>query len=585
MAIADDGAARRLLQRARSAEAEIDALLPRARSPLRASLTAQPPLTIATFHSWFLQLLKRAPFDAGALGNADLVEQTAPLIADAWQRFGASMQRAPASAAARGLDALFARYGMHSTRNLLLAFLRRRADWWAYTRHLPDPKAGVDYALERMRADIDLDRDVCGELFADGSLAADLRSFAGLLARNGSLDSGLAARMTAALDLSDLPACFERLWPAVLTVEGNARKRNPSQAQAKRLGASDEQRLLQLHTRLTARLLEARRDFADQASYSVNAAGLPAAVAFLEAYRRVKEERQVIDFADVECRALELLSSSDHAAFLYYKLDARYRHVLLDEFQDTNPLQWMTLHAWFTAAQEADSLPKLFMVGDPKQSIYRFRGAEARLFGHASAYLAAHFDADAGLKRDESRRCAPVVIALVNAVFSADEGFSAHTAHYAAKPGRVEVLPLTAKDVAAPAAGSGAGPLCLRDALTTPFADVEDRRREEEAAQLASKIGSIVGRWVIESDPAGSASREADFKDIMVLVRQRTHLAVYERALRAAGIPFVTAGRGGLLDTLEAKRRDGVAAIPGFAICQPAARANAARPAIRMLRR
>jgi ATP-dependent helicase/nuclease subunit A len=62
-----------------------------------------------------------------------------------------------------------------------------------------------------------------------------------------------------------------------------------------------------------------------------------------------------------------------------------------------------------------------------------------------------------------------------------------------------------------------------------------------------------VGQWRIGSDAASADTRAAQFKDIMILVRQRTHLATYERALRHAAIPFVTSGRGGLLETLEAK--------------------------------
>ena len=66
---------------------------------------------------------------------------------------------------------------------------------------------------------------------------------------------------------------------------------------------------------------------------------------------------------------------SDHATYMHYKLDSRYRHILLDEFQDTNPLQWLTLKSWLEAAVAADMRPTVFMVGDPKQSIYRFRRA------------------------------------------------------------------------------------------------------------------------------------------------------------------------------------------------------------------
>ena len=73
-------------------------------------------------------------------------------------------------------------------------------------------------------------------------------------------------------------------------------------------------------------------------------------MALLEAYQRVKGERQVIDYADIEWHAWELMSVSDHAVYMQCKLDARYRHILLDEFQDTNPLQWLTLERWLSAA-------------------------------------------------------------------------------------------------------------------------------------------------------------------------------------------------------------------------------------------
>ena len=92
-----------------------------------------------------------------------------------------------------------------------------------------------------------------------------------------------------------------------------------------------------------------------------------------------------MDFTDIEWRAWRLMSRSDHAEYMQYKLDARYRHILVDEFQDTNPLQWQTLLAWLDASAAVDRAPTVFLVGDPKQSIYRFRGAEARLFDSGDA--------------------------------------------------------------------------------------------------------------------------------------------------------------------------------------------------------
>jgi ATP-dependent helicase/nuclease subunit A len=213
------------------------------------------------------------------------------------------------------------------------------------------------------------------------------------------------------------------------------------------------------------------------------------------------------------------------------------------------------------------------MVGDPKQSIYRFRRADTRLFHRAADYLEQEFGG-ARLSQEESRRCPPALVRVVNFLFGIEdfEGFEPHVAHFR-KPGRVEVLPLARSDREPSAAsrkppaspllpeeGSHSvaagvvGALALRDPLTTALADEEDRRREREAEMLVEKLGVILGSWRVATDrEGGGGARPVEPRDLMILTRRRTHLAVYERALRHAGIPFVTSRQGGLLDTLEAK--------------------------------
>ncbi len=531
-------------------ETEIEALLPKARHLYERFLTAQPPITIATFHSWFLQLLRRAPLDAGALGDVNLLEQTSALVDEAWESFASGVQRDRESSAARGLDRLFSESGLDNTRRLLTRFLHRRADWRAYARGQKD---AVGYALGRIRAEMAVapDADVMGPLLEDALFGKEIEEYGTLLERNTSKDRQLAHQLTTAE--VDATRRFESICSAVLTDKGDLRSRKASNEQAKRLGAAGEARLLELHAKLGARLLEARARLADQASYRFNEAALPCSVALLEAYERVKRERQVIDYADIESHAWELVTVSDHAVYMHYKLDSRYRHILLDEFQDTNPLQWLTLKSWLAAAAAADLRPTVFMVGDPKQSIYRFRRAEARLFTQAARYLQEEFAAT-GLPQDESRRCPRPVIDVVNRLFSAEPGFTGfetHAAHYRDKPGRVEVLPL-AKAEAAPEADAPAG-LALRNPLEQPLADAEDRRREREAEMLVWKVRAIHGKWQVATDLKGEETRPAEYSDFMILVRRRTHLEIYERALRHAGIPFVTSRQGGLLDTLEAQ--------------------------------
>ena len=352
----------------------------------------------------------------------------------------------------------------------------------------------------------------------------------------------------------DPASLFRAARRVVLTSNGDGPPRalKASGAQAKRLTPQGETRFLELHAKLAARLIEARDQEIDQRSYRFNEAALHCGVALLDAYQRVKADRQVIDYADIEWNAWQLVSVSDHALYMHYKLDARYRHILLDEFQDTNPLQWLTLKSWLEAAAAADLRPTVFMVGDPKQSIYRFRRAEARLFTQAADYLQAEFHA-ARQPQDETRRCPAPVVDVVNRLFSREEAFEryeTHVAHHAGKPGCVEVLPLIAASASSQAVSADR---VLRNPLTERLEVEEDRRREDEARQLVERIRAIQGRWQVSDDPKGERARPAEYRDIMILVRRRTHLAIYERALRHAGIPFVTSRQGGLLDTLEAR--------------------------------
>ncbi len=553
LATEDDDTVHEFLREREVAPAQIDALLPRARALYEEFLVAQPPITITTFHSWFMQLLRRAPLDAGVPGDTALVEQTATLISDAWQRYANALAREPDSDAARALDELFTRIGLDSARGLLRNFMHRRADWWATTTGTSGQDA-VDAQLARLREEFGVDpaADPCAALLANAEVLSQAHDYEGFLSRGTQTEQRAAEALVEAWSRTTPRERFDAVCKVFLTTTGEPRKKKPGKAQRERLGADGETRYLQLHEQLCARILEVRDALCDIDAYQFNAAGLACGAALLEAYQEVKRERQVIDYGDIEWRVYQLLASGDHAAYLQTKLDSRYRHILLDEFQDTNPLQWLTLKAWFAAAAESGSTPTVFLVGDPKQSIYRFRRAESRLFASAADDLEAMLGATR-LAQDESRRCAQPVIDVVNALFSDEElnytGYVAHTAHYAQKPGRIEVLPLAVNDapIAEPLSNA------LRNPLLMPLEVADDQRRAREAESLVEGITRMVGKWQVADDPAGKVTRPARYSDVMVLVRRRTHLAAYERALRHAGIPYVTSRQGGLLDTLEAR--------------------------------
>jgi ATP-dependent helicase/nuclease subunit A len=555
LAMGDEATVRQFFA-ARGLENLSEAQLQRARGLYSSVLLAQPGITISTFHGWFMQVMQRAPLNADVMLGMSLLERTGSEQEEAWEELLEQMRKQPEGIEAQHMQWLFAEYGLFNTRKLLFNFLAKRAEWWAYTKGQTDT---LTFALGNLRTDlaVDMEFDPVVDWGTCNFSEEMLFAFIFQLAHNGTdVQEAKASELERAWTDTEPEKRFEIMWPALFTLTNTPRKGSPFKALTKQNAETFG------HTRdaLQASLQDVRDILADQQAYRLNEAVLHCGVAFLERYQALKAQKQQMDFSDLEWQLCRLLQQSEHAETMQYKLDSRYRHVLLDEFQDTNPLQWQIMRAWFDASVAVDSQPTVFVVGDPKQSIYRFRRADARLFGVAREYLKVHFAAHE-LHNNHTRRNAPAVLDAVNAVFADHPDgfvdFEPHTAEHIGLPGYVMALPLTVADEPpSPAGGRGAGgeglseELHLRDPLTTPRDEAEEGGRQNEAVQFADLLKTITSDWsVMEKGKA----RRATYADIMVLVRSRTHLQVYEDALRAKHIPFISSRRGGLLDTLEAE--------------------------------
>ncbi|MGE5321050.1 MAG: UvrD-helicase domain-containing protein, partial [Hyphomicrobiaceae bacterium] len=419
-------------------------------------------------------------------------------------------------------------------------FVDARAEWWAYTDGAPDP---VNHALDRLRPLLhaDLEGDPVAAFWADELMVARVRRV-GLALEKG---TETERKKGLAIQQAQAKADFDALRKRILKADGG---RLASKATKGLLGAlaSEADAYLRDYETLENALENVARHQTDQRIWALNRHGLLLGHALLAAYQDAKAQQGVIDFADAEWLACRLLQSEEHAPALALKLDARYRHLLLDEFQDTNPLQWQALSTWLLEARGADSDMTVFMVGDPKQAIYRFRRGEARVFDAAADFLQTHFDAPR-FSTDMTRRLAPAVVAGINPVFANVAGFAEHTPSpaNAERPGALRSLPVQAEK-AETSAEHG-----LRNPLTTPQAEADDRAVHEEARVFARVLrDEVLGRWGVAD---GAAPRAARPGDVMALVRKRTHLNLYERELQKARIPFITSRRGGLLHALEAQ--------------------------------
>ncbi|MFN2308892.1 MAG: UvrD-helicase domain-containing protein [Gammaproteobacteria bacterium] len=531
------------------------ALCARARGLYETLLFEPRPLRATTFHAFCQEILQRFPVEAEIPPGFELLDGEAELIDEAWDALYAEATRSPDGPLAQALESLFdACGGLPSTRQALNGFLAQRIDWWAFTLDRPDPLAHAAASACELYA-IAPDSDPIGGFFTPAHCAL-LGEFAALLGRHDNkthleqqqaLDAALAQQAHAGA------AAFEQVTRVLLTQAGEPRSRKTSKALEKSLGAAGAARLLELHQQLCDALLETRDQQARQASLALTCAWYTGGQRLLEHYQRIKREQRVLDFADLEWHAFRLLTHSEQAHWVQYKLDARIEHFLIDEFQDTNPTQWRLLLPLLEelAAGNGERARSVFLVGDAKQSIYRFRRADARLLETASQWLEQHLGAGRfGL--EASRRSAPAIIDGVNRAFAAGPlaealpEFPPHSTHLTQLWGQLELLPPLAPPATVETQHEG-----LRNPLEEPRPAPGEDLHTGEARAIAARIRALIDAATLIG--AADCARPLGYGDILILLRTRTHAASYEAALRDAGIPYLGAARGTLLDSLEVR--------------------------------
>jgi ATP-dependent helicase/nuclease subunit A len=261
-------------------------------------------------------------------------------------------------------------------------------------------------------------------------------------------------------------------------------------------------------------------------------------------YNQLKEARQALDFDDLEILTEALLAATPRSERLQAFLIG-IQHLMVDEFQDTNQVQQSIVYA---LAHPQDN-GKLFVVGDAKQSIYRFRQAQVAVFNRTAQDIARASGQPAVPLRRSFRTQADLVSAL-NALFEViltpvGEGY----ADYEARPGPLEAQrPSPTRQEAAPA------PV---EVMLLP-------RQDQQGNRISSEQGRIwEARWVAERlqalerdgaqvwDKEERTYRPFRMGDAAVLFRATTDLPLYEEQFKAAGLPYLTVSGRGYYDRPE----------------------------------
>ncbi|CAM3456307.1 UvrD-helicase domain-containing protein [Deinococcus deserti] len=246
-------------------------------------------------------------------------------------------------------------------------------------------------------------------------------------------------------------------------------------------------------------------------------------------FAELKAEQEIATFADLETYADTALQQ---AAVQAYYAD-RWTHLLIDEAQDTNPVQWRILSAL------AGSGVNLTVVGDEKQSIYAFRRADVEVFRAAQTEVQAR--GGSVIPMGMSFRTHAGLVSAINTYFE-----NLMQGPDMDRPTAARFEPLTAFRAESP---SGSDTACVE--LHALQGEDEATLRAAEAAYLAGRIQALLLAGQPVYDRALNGTRPLRLSDIALLYRARTHQQVYENALAAAGLPYVVHGGRGLYDRPE----------------------------------
>ena len=484
-------------------------------------LDAGRGVQVRTFHGWFAALVRNAPMAtliaSGLPTRYELLENDEKAVAQVWRRFQARV--AQDRIAREDYWAVVAAYGRHQTQKALEAALSKR----------------VEFALADAQGVVDSSVDGFGKQFPKWShlpeplQALQETDIQALLTQAAKYLGAATQKSFSAngekLERGQTQGDSDLIFDALLTKANEPRKFNETlngietvrQAQDALLEIKQAQAQHQafLHQQRMARLCR----------------GL------LADFSELKRERGWVDMNDLELTANQVMSDPFLGAWVQEKIDARVGHVLIVEFQDTIPLQWKTLEAWLSSYAGAGNAPSVFVVGDPKQSIYRFRRAEPQVFQAAKDFIK-NPDGLGGtlLACDHTHRNAQSIIALANTVMGTlqDQGdFAGYRSHTTASqaPGQCLKLPRIKRDettksqaVTGDSTDSDNATAIWRDSLTMPRTDPEENRKSLECRQAARWLKRYIQHHGLHA------------KDVMVLSRKRERLALMQAELDALGI-------------------------------------------------
>ena len=498
----------------------------------RCFITKRPGLSIHTFHSWFNHLIQFLPWSERVSFHGQLADSPEQLRQLAWEEMLGEIND-DGSEMAESMRSLLGLHKLNELRKILVQVINKRSEWFLHYNRSPEDSDAFEVFENKDNPDVPppAKRRAKRALHDKNS---DFRTqISKLLKCLGPDAKGYTKtackKLREACEQNSPAGFYAGVLDALFEKKKNFRERK---SYLKKVNHP-------AFTAIEAEICAVRAT----AAYEYNRHCTRLALRYAQQYARLKEREGVMDYSDMELIPLRALikGSKDSRPLqdLFKRLEDTYAHILVDEFQDTNPAQWMMLRSWLEESEDSEP-PKVFIVGDPKQSIYGWRGGNPKLLGAARDYLKEKYKGEA-VSINRTRRCSQKVVDAVNEVFSNEgdwalDSFATHEVEMEKqKDGNSLVLCLKPEDLPP----NDKPEIALRDPLDpTNEREGIDSKARLEGKMLADKIGKITKKGYVE-------------KDIMLLHPTRTDSEHLIDTLAGQGLTCSLLDKSSRMDCLE----------------------------------
>ncbi|MDE1151783.1 MAG: double-strand break repair helicase AddA [Micavibrio sp.] len=503
-------------------------------------------LKIMTIHSFCQSVLKRFPVEAGLPPHFQLMDEQSAVeyLKRSEHDIIAAAKRDPSSAMAQAFSRLVLHLDPEAMSDLMAKITAKRSHLARILKNHGDGEGAARHTIAAVYSYLGL---AAGETETDILTAAgclpeadekNLRHALSALLGGGKTDNDKAGRLQPWLEQpANRAAHYHNYCRAFFTGAGEPYAKMATKAveavypDISAVMQREAERLLAVNDRLRSVRLA-----------NLNAALLTVAADMVGRYERYKRQTDQLDFEDLILKTCDLLAEKDMVNWVLFKLDEGIDHILVDEAQDTSPHQWrviqsLALEFFSGLGTRGETLRTLFVVGDEKQSIFSFQGADPRKFSDMQDFFGAKVrDVQEGweILLEHSFRSTRAVLDVVDAVFASVESRRGvvghierevkHVAYREGQAGLVELWPLVQPTTPEPG-----------DAWQMPV-DIEPG--ENAASRLARKIAQTIQGWRVNGDILPSKNRPIRAGDVLILVQSRGAIVeLLMRALKKEGVP------------------------------------------------